>query len=1003
VRFFLIFLGICICISDNYAQFVFNHYTVDDGLIANEVSCTYRDSRGFLWIGARNGLQVYNGKYFREVRHNLLDSNSLSGDWVMSIAEDADGFIWVSTDKGICKIHPGHLQCTRYKPGSNIPAGVKTSYSKLVADHTGKIWAITSNYLLELQNDRFNKVAPVSNAGCIAKGVNNNLLFACFDGIYEMELTTRKIQPVPLTFPQKMDRTTLYQDKNGNIWMGTWGEGVFLLDKNLKEQQNFKWDLNPVNPSTTNIISFISGDDRYVYVGTNNGLYIYSIDRSVDLAVPYAHLRYEVDNRYGISSSLITHVYVDKQDNLWITSAGGLDVSMALNREYHLQAEGTGFTTDHIWRKKKLIASSWYGKGLYFFNDSMQPVKTVQYLPENQTALNNSQISGLDMNEQGELWVATFNGLVKYDPVTYRSLEYITKEKNGLATNRLNDVWVNKAENTVWTANYDAGISIYNIGTGLVSNLSMQDHPILRTNLVWSFYDDHKGIVWILTNSGIVQYNYIQKTWKSWSYIVEQGNNVEIGKVNALLKDSKGIIWLGTENGLFLYIHDRWYFKGLEYGLPERSINGIVEDKKGNIWLGFDHSLVSYDPRTSSALILSINNGILLPPIHFIFMDPYKDQLYLVSDNRIYQINKDNLLQSHTESPAVYLEKFQINNRSYYSSTRSFDIEKNNFSYSQNNVAIEFATPSIGEIGKLLYSYRIGSVGTWSTPSENNRIILPQLQPGSYKVEIRATTDGTHWSKTPLLVNFTIHPPFWATWWFRTLIGSLVIIILILLVRFISTRNLRLKILQLEKDQAIEKERSRLSRDMHDDLGSGLTKISILTEVVRKKISKDDQVDGYLENISGSSRELVQNLNNIIWSLNPGNQTWNALLAYIREYSAGFLESCQVDFEFNAPQQAADLVVSEQVKRNIFLVVKEALNNAVKHGRATRVILSVQETSTKKFVLKIVDNGSGTDLKKVQKGNGLKNMEKRMKEIGGEWEIQSEEGKETTVTLRYSF
>jgi signal transduction histidine kinase len=168
-------------------------------------------------------------------------------------------------------------------------------------------------------------------------------------------------------------------------------------------------------------------------------------------------------------------------------------------------------------------------------------------------------------------------------------------------------------------------------------------------------------------------------------------------------------------------------------------------------------------------------------------------------------------------------------------------------------------------------------------------------------------------------------------------------------------------------------------------------------------MNQDDQVNNYLDNISDSSRELVQNLNNIIWSLNPGNDTLQALLAYIREYTAQFLESCEVEFEMLSEPIQSDRTVSEQVKRNIFLVIKEALNNAVKHGKATKVILHIEWKNDAALKVSIVDNGTGIITKPTSKGNGLKNMEKRMKEIGGDFFIESVEGKGTSVFLSYSF
>ncbi len=983
------------------AQYVLNVYTTDDGLISNDVTCTYRDSRGFLWIGSKEGLQVYNGKYFRNIRHHLLDSNSLSGDWVLSIAEDAKGFIWVGTDNGICKIHPGHLRCTRYEPGKKMRKEVNPYQSKVVADDRGRIWALTANYLLMNEGDSFICKEPVKYPGNLCMSSDHQLLITVFDQVLIKNTETGVVIKPPLQEKSRVDYTCSYRDKLGNYWLGSWGTGLIIHDANWKNHQSFIWDINPSNPSTTNIVSSINGDDHHVYVGTSNGFFIYDLDEPIDLSAGLLFNYTNPDKKNMLPFGTVGHISIDVNRNIWLATSTGLNVSMALNSTYSKVTSGTGFITDMVWNDQQLIASSWYGKGIYFMDGNMQITQTIQYLPEYTDQLDNSQISGLDMDDREILWIATFNGLVKYDLASRKTVDYFTKEKNGLPTNRLNDVWFNKTENEVWTANYDDGITRINLATGKAVQLNMKNSSFIPADLIWSFYDGGNGIEWILTNDGIVNYNCHSKKWNCWKEISFNSSKIRIGKCNAMLKDRLGTIWLGTENGLFVYVNQNWLFKGVENGLPERSINSIAQDSKGRIWIGFDHSLLNFDPGSFSSFILSSYNDILLPAVEFIFINPNNDRLFLVSEHEIYEIDTDSLLATHTVSPKVYLEKFLINGKSCYSITDSFTLEKKEFSFDQNNVEIGFVTPSIGEIGKLLYSYRIGANGLWSDPSENNQIILPKLQPGSYQVEIRATTDGVHWSNKPLRIAFKIRPPFWTTWWFRSLIGVMSVLTIAWWVRFISTRKMKLKILRLEKEQAIEKERSRLSRDMHDDLGSGLTKISILSEVVKKKVKEEAEVDAYLENISDSSRELVQNLNNIIWSLSPGNDKIQALTAYIREYAAKFLESCQVGFEVNTDQINMDQEVPEQVKRNIFLVVKESLNNAVKHGKSTKVILNMEIKNGSALQIIITDNGVGMNSQVSGSGNGLKNMEKRMKDIQGSFSIESERDKGTRVTLSY--
>lgn len=200
-------------------------------------------------------------------------------------------------------------------------------------------------------------------------------------------------------------------------------------------------------------------------------------------------------------------------------------------------------------------------------------------------------------------------------------------------------------------------------------------------------------------------------------------------------------------------------------------------------------------------------------------------------------------------------------------------------------------------------------------------------------------------------------------------------------------REIELLRIALEKQQVVEQERNRISKDMHDDLGSGLTKIAILSEVAKRQ--RGQTLDNQLSKISESARELVDNLNQIIWTLNPHNDNLESLSAYIREYASKFLDTFEIDSSFDFPVKIDSISLPEHTRRNIFLVTKESLNNIVKHAKATQVKIRLS-VGKDDFSLQILDNGIGFDSSHTRKfGNGLKNMEKRMEEIGGKFEVSS--------------
>jgi signal transduction histidine kinase len=228
------------------------------------------------------------------------------------------------------------------------------------------------------------------------------------------------------------------------------------------------------------------------------------------------------------------------------------------------------------------------------------------------------------------------------------------------------------------------------------------------------------------------------------------------------------------------------------------------------------------------------------------------------------------------------------------------------------------------------------------------------------------------------------------------------IILFFAVVRYIAQRNLKEKILRLEKEQAIEKERNRIARDMHDDLGSGLTKIAILSEVVKTQLQQPDKAREQLENISVSSRELVDNMQDIIWVLNPKNDTLESLASYLREYALKFFEPFETKVQFKYPEEIPAVKLTEEQRRNIFLIIKESFNNIAKHAECSRVILQLEKINMQ-INFMIEDDGKGFNSSNTRAfGNGLQNMKNRMEQINGYYIIHSQPGKGTVTRISFT-
>lgn len=257
------------------------------------------------------------------------------------------------------------------------------------------------------------------------------------------------------------------------------------------------------------------------------------------------------------------------------------------------------------------------------------------------------------------------------------------------------------------------------------------------------------------------------------------------------------------------------------------------------------------------------------------------------------------------------------------------------------------------------------------------------------------------WSVKTSLLEIDITPPYWKQWWFITVLVLGLSLFLFYSIRTISTRKLKEQLRELEKQQAVQKERERISKDMHDDLGSGLSKIAIQSELLKYKLKQNENPELHAERIVKTSRELVDNLSEIVWALNPRHDNPESLLAYIREFTTDLFEDQNVKCTFNFPEQTELPCFPSEIRRNIFLILKEALNNTFKYAEATEVVISVKRQN-KTINFEVADNGKGFNLVESSVlGNGMINMEKRAKSIAAMLGVITSPEQGTTIRLTF--
>jgi signal transduction histidine kinase len=423
--------------------------------------------------------------------------------------------------------------------------------------------------------------------------------------------------------------------------------------------------------------------------------------------------------------------------------------------------------------------------------------------------------------------------------------------------------------------------------------------------------------------------------------------------------------------------------------------------------------MVKFHPESKSFKVFDELDGLkFCKSIEFGYKAFYKatsGEIYSGGASSVAVFSPDSL-KDNPSPPPIVLTDFKINYETVKIGPdsplrKSITVTDNiKLAHHQDILSFEFAALDYTSPGKNLYAYKMEGINSdWVYTDASRRFaIYTNLDPGKYVFKVKASNNDGVWNEEGTAIKVIIIPPFWQRLWFQLAIGLLVLSGIIGLVRFLSTRKLRQQLDAVEQQRAMEKERTRISSDMHDEIGASLTHIAITSELLKKSLNQTqkNEVQNYVEDIARTAREVIDHIGEIIWAINPRNDSLDNLIAYIRQYAGNFFEALPIHCRYDLPEHLPPQTLTSEARRNLFLVTKEALHNILKHAEAKDVQIKIALHGDD-LELSIADNGKGFCQQEVSRfGNGLKNMKKRMTDIGGKFEISSRQGEGTVIKIR---
>ncbi len=473
----------------------------------------------------------------------------------------------------------------------------------------------------------------------------------------------------------------------------------------------------------------------------------------------------------------------------------------------------------------------------------------------------------------------------------------------------------------------------------------------------------------------------------------------ELASPRCIVVDSNGILWVGTRHdGLmgFEYKNNqlikKYHFQ-TQNGLTDNFITSLACDKNNNILVGtqtgLDRLIKSNNNIYRIENVTKSNN--IFSYINNLWADAGNNAFAFTNAGLVYRVEPAKAA-AVTYQPQLLIEEIKVNGKVMPGYNTPLQLQ-----HLQRNITISLAAPAFLDEKQVKFSYLLSGSGTkeWSDTSVVADINLLNLSPGKYTLQAKAFFLSTAYASTQIEFSFIILPPWWQTWWFRLLIGLFTIALLVLLIRAYYRRKLERQKNMLEKQQIVEKERTRIAADIHDDLGAGLSTIRFLSEKVKRN-SFSDVTKTDAEKIVINSNELVQKMNELIWAMNEKNDTLEDLLFYARSYAAEYGEENNLQMDIFMPEKIPEIMVAGEMRRNVFLTLKESLHNIVKHAGAKKVVIKINADKNLSVIIR--DDGKGFE-NTNEEGNGLKNMKKRIDSIGGFFEIINANGVTVNISV----
>jgi ligand-binding sensor domain-containing protein/two-component sensor histidine kinase len=946
------FLILALCFNKATAQLLpFKTYSSKDGLINKQVTAVIRDDLGLLWLGTPFGINWFDGTRFTEPAIKTLSGQL----YITNFFKDSQKNIWVlSFYNGLYRYKD--FSFTNFLPDSSIASNSNNVFDMLELGDNKYIIATDQNIFM-FDGKRFS-VFDTTNSqmsrqfNSIGYVKDRWLFFGCSKGVFTYKIENGKWTFAGTTLAGHEVYSILIE-KNDHVWIAT-DKGLVLIDN--------------ADQVMTNSATKIFFKDKPVSSITRN-------DQTGELWISADKIYQLKDDQLrsvDISNSLPPYpgkIYFDRENIAWICTGNGIT---KMGNENSL-----------------------------FYDLRKGPT--------------HSMVNMIANDDKDHTWLATYDGLGRKIDHGFNAYRSVNNTRIGYVA------WLHRTKQNILLAGSAAGIlSIEN------NNIRLK-HALATTK----FYEDEEGVLWLTTETGRVftfQRDSLQETllepflpdfidaiykdkkgnlWIGYrgsgirKYALDDNHAILVERYSAetgyndlrircSFTDSMGNILFGTRtNGVFIISssgkNKTWHFTTAN-GLSANWVKSIAADQHGNIYMATNKGVNILSGSYDQPFIRKLNlfNEDISDAATTIYPDSEKIWIGTESGVIEYFPRTEN---AKINAPNVFITEFSINGKMDSTLPPYVSTAQKKLAAGNTTIAFEFTGIYLSDDAPLQYRYKLGGQDADWTYSGTRNFVTYNLPAGHYTFKAEARNSIGNWSQQPAVFSFIIPQPFWKTWWFISAVIFLVSALLFFIYRY-----------RVQQALNLERLRSRISTDLHDDIGSTLSSISILSDIAARE--RDQHQSGHMmQEIKHSSVSLMEKMDDIVWSINPRNDSIEDLMLRIKRFASKLLEAKEIDYTIDIDDSIHNAKLDMETRQHIYLIMKEAINNLVKYSNCTRACIKVKYNNNY-LKIEISDNGKGFNQQQIQLGNGIISMKKRAEAINAQMKIDTELNKGTIVSLQ---